>query len=94
MNHLPIKTVPARHIYRWLLAIPFVWQAALAPAINDVAWAPFGMPFPMLWQMTGIVLTSAVIALVFRLDRAQGIEREEAAFIAATSAAQATEDAQ
>lgn len=93
MNQLPITAVPARHTYRWLLAIPFVWQAALAPAINDVAWTPFGLPFPMLWQMAGIVLTSAVIALVFHFDRAYGIDDEEAAFIAATSVAQAAEDA-
>lgn len=94
MSQLPITAVPARRTYRWLLAIPFVWQAALAPAINDVTWTPFGVPFPMLWQMAGVVLTSVVIALVFRLDRAQSIDDEEAAFIAATSAALATEDAQ
>lgn len=94
MNQMQKTAAPARRTYRWLLAIPFVWQAALAPAINDVAWTPFGLPFPMLWQMAGIVLTSMVIALVFHLDRAQGIEDEEAAFLAATSAAQMTEDAQ
>ncbi|NML35520.1 DUF3311 domain-containing protein [Paraburkholderia sp. G-4-1-8] len=91
---MQIAAVPARRTYRWLLAIPFVWQAALAPAINDVAWTPFGLPFPMVWQMVGVVLSSVVIALVFRLDRAQGIEDEEAAFIAATSAVQATEGTQ
>lgn len=89
MNQLPITAVPARRTYRWLLAVPFVWQAALAPAINNVAWTPFGFPFPMLWQMAGIVLTSALIAVVFHIDRARGIEEEEAAFLAATSAAQA-----
>ncbi|MFC4703281.1 DUF3311 domain-containing protein [Paraburkholderia caffeinitolerans] len=94
MSQMQITAVPARRTYRWLLAIPFIWQAGLAPAINDVAWTPFGLPFPMLWQMAGIVLTSAVIALVFRLDRSRGVEDEEAAFIAATSAAQLTEDAQ
>jgi acyl-coenzyme A synthetase/AMP-(fatty) acid ligase len=39
----------------------------------------------MLWQLVGIVLTSVLIAIVFRLDRAHGVEREEEAFIAATS---------
>ncbi|MGF6533784.1 hypothetical protein P3T20_004588 [Paraburkholderia sp. GAS206C] len=74
-----------RHTYRWLLAVPFVWQAGLAPVVNGVMWAPFGLPFPMLWQLSGIVLTSVLIAIVFRLDRAHGVELEEAAFIAATS---------
>ena len=71
--------------YRWLLAVPFVWQAGLAPVINGVSWAPLGLPFPMLWQLAGIVLTSVLIAIVFRLDRAHGVEGEEEAFIAATS---------
>ncbi len=55
--------------YRWLLLTPFVWQVGLAPWINDVALRPFGLPFPMAWQMTGVVLTSLAIAVVYRLDR-------------------------
>lgn len=93
MEQLQIPAVPARRTYRWLLAVPFIWQAGLAPVINGVAWAPFGLPFPMLWQMVGIVLTSALIAVVFRLDRVHGVEEEEAAFIAATSTAPGGEGA-
>jgi hypothetical protein len=58
-----------RRLHRWLLLTPFVWQAGLAPLVNDIALRPFGLPFPMAWQMAGIVLTSVVIAIVFRLDR-------------------------
>jgi hypothetical protein len=61
--------VKHRHLHRWLLLTPFVWQAALAPLVNDIALRPFGLPFPMAWQMAGVVLTSVVIAIVFRLDR-------------------------
>ncbi|MDR3100149.1 MAG: DUF3311 domain-containing protein [Paraburkholderia sp.] len=82
----PLPAVPARRAYRWLLAIPFVWQAGLAPFVNGVAWSPLGLPFPMLWQMAGIALTSVLIAVVFHLDRAHGVEQEEAAFIEANSA--------
>ena len=67
--------------HRWGLLFPFVWQAALAPWVNDVSWHPLGMPFPMAWQMAGIVLTSAVIAWVFRRDRQAGVDAEEAAFL-------------
>ena len=28
--------------HRWLLLFPFVWQAILAPAVNDVAMTPLG----------------------------------------------------
>ncbi|WP_322061199.1 DUF3311 domain-containing protein [Paraburkholderia sp. J63] len=93
MDGIRSAAVPARRTYRWLLTIPFIWQAGLAPAVNDIAWAPFGLPFPMLWQMAGIVLTSVLIAIVFHLDRAHGVEQEEAAFIAATSAASVGEEA-
>jgi len=61
--------VKRRRLHRWLLLTPFVWQAGLAPLVNDIALRPFGLPFPMAWQMAGVVLTSAVIAIVFRLDR-------------------------
>jgi hypothetical protein len=55
--------------HRWLLLVPFVWQVALAPLVNDVVAQPFGLPFPMVWQMTGILLTTVCIAIVYRIDR-------------------------
>lgn len=58
-----------RASHRWLLLIPFVWQVALAPLVNDVALRPFALPFAMFWQMAGIVLTTIVIAVVLRIDR-------------------------
>ncbi|MFD0785535.1 DUF3311 domain-containing protein [Micromonospora azadirachtae] len=64
--------------------IPFVWQVALVPVVNDVDVAPLHIPFPMLWQMLGIVATTVVIAVVFRLDRAAGVDDEERRFAAAT----------
>jgi hypothetical protein len=67
--------------HRWLLVFPFVWQAGLAPVVNDVSATPFGMPFPMFWQMAGIVLTSIVIGIVFRLDAKAGVQAEEADFL-------------
>lgn len=54
--------------HRWLLLIPFLWQIAAVPLVNDIAWRPFSLPFPMMWQLVGIVITSIVIATVFRLD--------------------------
>lgn len=55
--------------HRWLLLIPFLWQIAAVPLVNDIAWRPLSLPFPMMWQLIGIVVTSIVIAIVFRLDR-------------------------
>ncbi len=61
-----------RASHRWLLLVPFLWQVALAPAVNDVTLRPFSLPFPMFWQMAGIVLTTVVIAIVLRIDRRRG----------------------
>lgn len=81
-----MATSPARRsvAHRWLLVLPFVWQVALVPAVNDVAFAPGSLPFPMVWQLLGIVLTTVVLGVVFRLDRRAGVERDEAEFGART----------
>ncbi|MFI6435371.1 DUF3311 domain-containing protein [Streptomyces sp. NPDC050759] len=70
--------------HHWLLVLPFVWQVALVPVVNDVSSAPFNIPFPMVWQMAGVLVTSAVIAVVFLLGERAGAAAEEADFIAAT----------
>ncbi len=80
----PSPPRPVRRSHRWWLLFPFVWQAGLAPLVNDVGQRPFGLPFPMVWQMAGIVLTSLVIAWVFRRDARIGVDADEAAFVAAT----------
>jgi len=83
--HAAEAGAPPARPYLWLLILPFVWQVAGIPVINDVAWRPFSMPFPMVWQMAGVVFASLVFALVFYLDRQAGLEVEEEAFIAATT---------
>jgi Protein of unknown function (DUF3311) len=65
VNDLP----PRRRVHYWLLVVPFVWQLALAPYVNDVVIRGCPIPFPMVWQMMGVVLASATIAAVFRIDR-------------------------
>lgn len=82
----PPEQAPARRatVHRWLLVIPFIWQVALVPVVNDVKLAPLHIPFPMLWQMLGIVATTIIVGVVFRLDRAAGVDEEERRFAAAT----------
>lgn len=85
---------PARVIRRghlWLLILPFVWQLGMAPFINDVSYKPLGLPFPMAWQMAGVILSTVLFAIVFELDRRAGVQAEEDAFMAAIAA---TEGAQ
>ena len=60
------RTLRAHHA---LMLLPFIWHLALAPIINDVRWQPWGLPFAMVWQMAGILATSLIIGIVYRLDR-------------------------
>lgn len=59
----------SRRTHRWLLVLPFAWQIALVPFVNDVAWRPLGLPFPLVWQMAGVLVASLVIAIVHHLDK-------------------------
>ena len=58
------------------MLLPFIWHLALAPIINDVRWQPWGLPFAMVWQMAGILVTSLIIGIVYRLDREPRPDRQ------------------
>lgn len=58
-----------RRWHRWLLLLPFIWQVGFVSLVNDVTWRPLSMPFPMVWQMAGVILATLVIAVVFAIDR-------------------------
>ena len=67
------RTLRAHHA---LMLLPFIWHLALAPIINDVPWQPWGLPFAMVWQMAGILVTSLIIGIVYRLDREPHPDRQ------------------
>lgn len=63
---MPKQARPWRYL---LLILPFVWQVAMLPWANGFRFAWHGIPFLMLWQMTGIVFATAAIGLLYWLDR-------------------------
>lgn len=77
----PASTV--KRPYLWLLCLPFIWQLAAVPWANGIHYTPLGLPFPMVWQMLGVVFYSGVFAFIFHLDRRAGVEEEEQAFLQA-----------
>jgi Ca2+/H+ antiporter len=68
----PTAKRPRWHIFLFL--VPFVWQVALAPWANTVAWTPLGLPFQMAWQMVGVVVTSLCLAAIFRSEPGNAAE--------------------
>jgi len=87
-SHTAAPTRVIRRGHLWLLSLPFVWQLGMAPFVNDVSYKPFGLPFPMAWQMAGVILSAVLFALVFELDRRAGVQDEEEAFMAAIAASE------
>ena len=72
---MPTPSEPkTRRWHRLLLLLPFAWQIAMVPLVNDIVWRPFSLPFPMVWQMAGVVIASLCIAIVYRLDKLAGID--------------------
>ena len=51
-----------------LLSLPFIWQIGFCAFANGVAWQPFGLPFQLVWQMTGVLIASTAIGIAFRMD--------------------------
>jgi len=85
-----MNAAPARRTaHRWLLLVPFAWQVALIPVVNDVPLRPFSLPFPMFWQMLGILVTTGVIGVVMSIDRRQDAAEAAAASGADSAAAHA-----
>ena len=66
----PSTSTETLRTHHALMLLPFIWHLGLAPLVNEVAWQPWGLPFAMAWQMAGILITSLVIGIVYRLDRA------------------------
>lgn len=72
--------------HRWLLIIPFLWQVGMVPFVNEIAWRPLSLPFPMVWQMAGVLITSVVIAIVFSIDRRRESDMPETEAAASSEA--------
>ncbi len=70
MSDSPAPSAPGKlHAYHWLAAVPIVVMLAGIPFANRVEPYVFGLPFLMAWILASVVLTSAAMAVVYRLDR-------------------------
>ncbi|PMY70796.1 MULTISPECIES: DUF3311 domain-containing protein [Pseudomonas] len=78
-----IRDRKSKRPHLWMLCLPFLWQVAAVPWANTIDYTPLGLPFPMVWQMLGVIFSSVVFAVIFHLDRRAGVEDEEQAFLLA-----------
>ena len=55
--------------YRWLAALPALGVLCGVPLANRVRPFVLGLPFLLFWILACVLLTSAVMAAVYALDR-------------------------
>jgi xanthosine utilization system XapX-like protein len=61
---------------RWLALLPFLGMLVGPFFVNRVAPYILGMPFLLAWFVAWILLTAAIMAVIFRFDPANREERE------------------
>ncbi|RJS50204.1 DUF3311 domain-containing protein [Bacillus sp. PK3_68] len=54
----------------FLTMIPFVGMLFSLPFVNRVEPFVLGMPFIVFWTVLWVILTSAIMAIVFKIDPA------------------------
>ncbi|HKT06552.1 MAG TPA: DUF3311 domain-containing protein [Gemmatimonadaceae bacterium] len=57
--------------YRWLALVPAIGMLGGVPFANRVTPYVFGLPFLLFWVTAWVVLTSAIMWLIYALDRAR-----------------------
>lgn len=57
-----------RAIKTVLFMVPFIWSVFLVPLANRETPYILGLPFLAFWELTGVVLVSVCIALLYYLD--------------------------
>jgi xanthosine utilization system XapX-like protein len=58
------------HMVRWLALLPFLGMLVGPFFVNRVTPYVLGMPFLLAWFVAWILLTAAIMAVIFRLDPA------------------------
>jgi hypothetical protein len=56
--------------HRWLALLPAIGMLAGVPFANRVEPYVFGLPFLLFWIVAWVVITSAVMGVIYALDRA------------------------
>lgn len=57
--------------YRWLAVLPSVGMLGGVPFANRVTPYVLGLPFLLFWITAWVVLTSAIMGLIYALDEAR-----------------------
>ena len=73
-------TTPRRHewrAYHALALLPTLGMLGGLPFANRVHPMVFGLPFLMTWLVAWVLATSAIMAIVLRLDRANGLASDQ-----------------
>lgn len=73
------RRAPRSRPYWMLLAIPYLWSVAAIPAVGKVHTSPWAVPFLLWWMLGGVLVTTGVLALVWRMDERRELDAEGSA---------------
>lgn len=63
----------SRSRWHWLLLfVPFAWCVAAVPWANTIRYAFGHVPFLLVWMIAGVLVGSAMIGIVYAIDRRRG----------------------
>lgn len=69
------RAAPRRRWYLLLLVIPYLWSVVAAARVGTVHALPLGVPLLLWWMLAGVVVTTATLALVWRIDERRNADR-------------------
>lgn len=83
----PVRSVTTCHpppatrrpLYRWLALLPAIGLLGGVPFANRVHPYVLGLPFLLFWIVAWVVATSALLGVVYLLDRARDAAERRAA---------------
>ncbi|WP_099221823.1 DUF3311 domain-containing protein [Listeria costaricensis] len=53
---------------KWLLICPFLFILGGIPFFNQIEPKIFGLPFDLVWIASGVVFSSLILAIIYRID--------------------------
>ncbi|HEU4642704.1 MAG TPA: DUF3311 domain-containing protein [Gemmatimonadaceae bacterium] len=66
-------------LHRWLAVVPAIGLLGGVPFANRVEPYVLGLPFLLFWILLWVLLTAAIMGVVYALDRAAGAGHEAGA---------------
>ena len=73
------RATPRRRWYLLLLVVPYLWSVVAAARVGTIHALPGGVPLLLWWMLAGVVVTTVMLALVWRIDERRNADEDRRA---------------